>query len=143
MEEYPDSLLRGIVDKRDQWYKEGLIQPALFKAFGKPDEEGWRELSINWYDCADALLQLLRKPSENGGGLEYEGGAAQVKREEVDRLKHHENHRGFIDYERDRLPDNEYHGNILFLNKDPAEKTRYNMICGMLASCAVRIVPEH
>lgn len=103
------------------------------------------ELSINWYDCEAALLNLSMKLNEKKGGIEYKGGVAQVKREHLDRLKLNSKYRGRIDYERCRLPDNEHHGNILFLNKEPSEKRvnlLHRMLCNQLAINAEILKPD-
>lgn len=110
-EQYPESFLRGISNK-DFISKDGYVLPSAFQFDDGLRNNGKKELSINWYDCEDALVTALEQKREDGR-KQFSVGVAKL---DLVRVKIFlgafiENNTFF--YERQELPENPYHGNLL------------------------------
>jgi hypothetical protein len=142
MVQYPDTFLRGMLSDDPQWFKDGMVQPAVFKdGFDDPGRSGRNEMSINWHDGDEAVTELMNRPHKSEHRPNFLGGVAVADRGEIDRIKIHKNFTGCcISYERSPILGNEYHGNILFSGNK--SDTRISMFCAILASTAGRIKRE-
>ncbi len=139
---YPDKLIRGISNKDDvEGVISGFADSSLFKKFqaGRDRNDDYLELSINWCDDAGALDHILQEEKEPGV-LQFKFGAAILCRKEVDRLCKRPATKGKLAYERNLLPNNKYHGNIL-LDRSAYEIKKFrNMIASGLAICIDEVV---
>jgi hypothetical protein len=113
--DYPGRCIKGIPN--DTFLVEdGTVGSQLFhfKEEHKRDD-GFIEESINWEDDRFAIRYTLTQRMERKGKreLQFKAGVAIINREEIDRLKKQLPVRGRLLYERQRLENNPYHGNIL------------------------------
>lgn len=129
---YPDKLIRGITTLG--WLLEDRTG-ANINLFAFPSErsrpDGWIEESINWMDDA-AAIGFTFNQTDDDGQLKFKVGIAVLARDELDTLlKRHPGVRAIFRYERARLPNNEYHGNLLL--DQAKDKTLKRMIRDYLA----------
>lgn len=122
--EYPERFLRGIVQK--EHISNFYIRSSFFSSgFSKyPREDGYFDMSINWFDCKESLDQAMNQRKENTEekAITYKHGIAEFNTNIInDIIKRYNN---LLDYERAPLVDNAYHGNLLLSNKlDKLERT--------------------
>jgi hypothetical protein len=129
---YPDKFIRGITTFG--WLLEDRTG-ANMNLFAFPSErsrpDGWTEESINWMDDP-AAVGFTFSQTDDAGEPKFKVGIAILARNELDTLlKRHPGVRGIFRYERARLPDNEYHGNLLL--HQGKDKTLKRMIRDYLA----------
>ena len=128
---YPEEIIRGV---KSLTHVSGDNIKA--DAFQFPNNtcraDGCIEESINWNDDDDAIeFTVYQKRID--GEYRFKGGAAILSRKKVDDIMKLPIGRGYLKYERDKLPDNPYHGNLLVV-KD-MEKWRRTIIIASLAGC--------
>jgi hypothetical protein len=107
---YSDKLIRGISNPQmidDQ----GKASGELFHFEDSGRIEGFSEVSINWYDDEGALDHILNQRKQDSA-IQFKVGAAIILRNDIDHLIELL-FKNLIYYDRDKLPDNIYHGNIL------------------------------
>lgn len=125
---YPDACLRGL-RKKDWILDDGKIDTAAFmpsdpgKETGRPRPDGAWEVSINWEDDPGAIEQLKRESVAAHG-------AARLPRRKLEGLMDEPGAQGLLDYERQPVDNNPYHGNILLHAKEPRHR---RMIAAALA----------
>ena len=125
---FPDHCLRGIPN--DSYITEdGSIGPHLFYFEYPPRNDGLIELSINWEDDAHALVLIFNQKKPNGD-FQFKSGVVKIPRDELDRLNRRPTIAGVISYERNQLPDNPYHGNIL-LRSEVSKLTMKTIAAGI------------
>ena len=107
-------MIRGISDP--SWVSDGYASAALFQFKESNRREGFSELSINWYDDEGALDQILSQRKEKDNTIQFKGGAAILSKESVASINKIPRYIGTTHFDRDELPDNKYHGNILISN---------------------------
>ncbi|MBN2132808.1 MAG: hypothetical protein JW741_25130 [Sedimentisphaerales bacterium] len=74
-------------------------------------------------DDENAIPFTLNQTKDNGS-LQFKVGIAILSRRSLDRIKKDAVFAGFLDYERDQLETNPYHGNLLLKKDiDPRKKT--------------------
>jgi len=130
--EYPDYCLRGIRNKDFLVPGEKAAASNLFfLGNGKLRSSGWREGSINWQDDENAIDFTMNIQSENGGDFAFKAGVAVLARERLDYVVRLGQAMGRFAYERQQLPENPYHGNLLL--KDDTSKHIAIQIAGVLA----------
>ena len=130
-------MLRGL--KKEWINKYGLLKKSAF--IFEPNEkrkDDFQEASINWVDDSNAYTQILnqmnkRKPEE----FQFTYGYAIAKLSELNRTLAPFKNKGIFGYERDKLVDNPYHGNLL-LKKDVYDEVRG----GILATFVHKIIPR-
>lgn len=134
MNDLPDSCLRGI-PKKDFLTPEGLSYHAF-----KPDErtadsrqDKGQETSVNWEDDESVVESTLRRRDEKGH-ITFPYGLARLPCHKIDQLNSEPGSRSALTCERNPLPDNPYHGNIVF--RFGLSKATVNMIAGALALAA-------
>jgi len=125
---YPENCIKGIPNS-SYLSEDSLVLSHLFH-FKIQDsrEDGWIENSVNWEDDENAIDFTLGK--RKNGDFQFKAGVAIVQRSELDRLKDKPSIKGLLDYERARLPDNNYHGNIL-IRKETKTATMKKIAAGI------------
>ena len=127
----PDNCIKGIPNK-DFVIEDGNVAAHLFNFDSKhnrPDDD-LCEQSINWQDDEDAI-EFTLKQKKDDGTIQFKAGAAIIPREEIDRLSKLSTVKEVLSYERRKLDNNPYHGNLL-LKKDVPKPTM-RMIAASLA----------
>lgn len=126
-EEYPNNLIRGLIQNS---VEDGIVLAAAFQ-FKTNKERGDREeISINWHDNDNAIRIALEQKKKDTDFYQFPVGVAILSKNEIDKIN-------FIDYERDRLPDNPYHGNIFYKNITAAKK---RLLSGMLSMTVIKVI---
>ena len=124
--DFPAQCIRGL--RVQQWIRQDgklrtdAYRPNRSEKAQRPD--GLFAASINWDDDANAVPFTLTQPSA-------QFGHATVRRSNLDEIREDPGAKGVLQYERDELPDNRYHGNILFDKDTP--KPVETFIAGKLA----------
>jgi len=136
--DYPDQCLRGIKSKT-LIPEEGLVNNELFY-FDEKNSNGFFELSINWNDPEKAIPFTLAQKKDDGVEIKYKGGIAVIDRSELDKINKLQLLNGMLSYERAKLPENLYHGNLL-LNGD-VSKLKRKYIAVTLAIHVSEIIPQ-
>lgn len=130
---YPDVFIRGA----EFITEEGYVTQAAF-AFDDYDavsrnDDGFRELSINWLDDDGAIQILLNQENQRKGGPQFQGGYVRMSRYALLSLQDYINN-GHLSYEgrpvaadeENGIVENPYHGNLL-MQKDISNKSRTNL----------------
>jgi hypothetical protein len=133
---FAKELIRGIMNS-DQMAGD-YADASLFKNFEAAEgrNDGFLELSINWYDDIEALTSILHQKKDNGE-LQYKVGAAILPRKIIDEFRKRPIAKDRLAYERKAEPGNDYHGNLLL--KEGVSKKERNIIASGIASCVDRI----
>lgn len=108
---YPDKMIRGISSK-DFIDAEGRTSLSLFQFSDNIRKDGFAEVSINWYDEESALDCAMNQCKEDGS-YQFKVGVAILPRSWIDSLMLQPTGKGILDYERNILPNNSFHGNLL------------------------------
>ena len=108
--QYPGDFWRGIPNK--DFISNGQVLPDAFQFDKEVREDGYRELSINWNDCQEALTIALNQRKENGK-LQFRGGIANLKLSLVELILADYIKQEQFGYERREVEGNPYHGNLL------------------------------
>jgi hypothetical protein len=130
--EYPTCCLRGL--RSPGHLDNGIIKTEAYLPDLRTLKDGWAETSINWEDDTAVCEFTLAKRAQ------AEHGAARLERTEIDRIASQvPDCRGKVRYVRSPLPDNIYHGDILFDMNPP--KHVHKMIAAALALYSQFIPP--
>jgi hypothetical protein len=111
---FPDNGIKGIPNSSFLYNGESpQIATHLFY-FKEEDarDDGWTEQSINWEDDGNAVNFTLNQTKADGD-KQFKAGVAILPRVEIDRIRQRPTHADVLSYERQALPENPYHGNIL------------------------------
>ena len=138
--DYPSKILRGIPNKEflDEY---GNPHTSLFN-FSRPSSDrndNNIEESINWEDDEDAIRFTLEQKKD--GRIQFSEGIAVMSRSEVDRLCIRMVVKNKLTYERKKLPENKYHGNLLLANDTP-KKLKAKIAAG-LALCVEEVIKSN
>lgn len=126
-EEYPDNLIRGLIQDT---VEDGIVLAAAFQ-FKKNNKCGDREeISINWHDNDEAISITFSQKKKDTDLYQFPVGVAILSKNEIDKIS-------FINYERDRLPDNPYHGNIFYEGISTGKK---RLLAGMLSRAVIKVI---
>lgn len=128
---YPEDFWRGISSK--DFISNGQVLPGAFQFDNDVREDGYRELSINWNDCDEALTLALNQKKENGK-IQFRGGVANLKLSHVELIFSDFIKEKKLSYERHEMEGNPYHGNLLVL--DSLDKKIRSLISNGLALAA-------
>lgn len=135
---YPDNCIKGIPNEKEFLIPDGSVAAHLFHFKPEPRRTDSRdEQSVNWEDDDSAVPFTLAQRKE-GGERQFRGGVAILPRAEIDRINRRPTVGGILSYERQALPDNPYHGNILLRAGVP--KPTMKKIAACLAVAVSRIV---
>ncbi len=133
--DYAEKLIRGILNP--QWIDSDRRLSGEIFQFNESDHvKGFSETSINWYDDKGALEHILSQRKKDEDTPKYKGGAAIIPRCDINSLIDSP-FKGLVRYNRNALPDNKYHGNILL--KSGLPKSIKNAISQSIALCAETI----
>ena len=128
---YPDNCIRGIPKSTclEDRYNANL---TLFEFRRNPDRgDRWNEVSINWMDKEHTIDFTLEQENDEREFL-FMGGVAILPVVDLDKIR--KRHPEFFRYERQAIPKNRYHGNLLL--NDDTSKTRKTLIRAGLANCS-------
>lgn len=133
MDELPKKIIRGIPN-HTYIDDDGYPKYTLFYEFASnPAREIERlELSINWYDNTSALAQIFEQ-KKNDGEYQFKIGGVVLSKDELDRQRSRPAVQGLLSYERYKLEDNDYHGNLLL--KKGLSKDKIKLIASGIALC--------
>lgn len=134
-EKYPSDFYRGISSK-DFVYNSPDMDSGNMKTvksdafqFDVLRSDGYRELSINWNDDDNSIELLFNQKRENGK-IHFQAGAVKIDLALVKQLFKQFIDSEEFDYERNRLKENPYHGNLLVKDTAPKE-TRKKLMYGL------------
>lgn len=137
-ENYPDTLWRGI--SNSDFICDGYVLVSAFQFSKAVATDGFNELSINWNDN-DGSLELLLSQRKENGKLQFSAGAAKLETAKMKQYLSDFFESGTFKMERNSIPNNAYHGNLLIRNN--ANKQIQTMIANALALVAgTHIVPQ-
>ncbi len=136
---YPDYFLRGLSSK--DCIVDGRLVAGAFNGFTPSARHSdYEELSINWLDDNGAIDEAQNKKKGNGE-VQFKFGVAILSRNRMDmNLKHYRLNKNDFDYERHKIPGNEYHGNLL-ASKALKPQIR-KVIIGALCLCMENHLPR-
>ena len=132
-EKYPSDFFRGIPTKDYVYVSPDIGDMKAVKSdafqFDVLRDDGYREMSINWNDDSNSIKLLFDQKRDNGK-YHFQAGAVKIDLASVKQL-----FKQFIDskefaYERKKLEDNPYHGNLLAKDTTPKE-TRKKLMYGL------------
>ena len=132
---FPDHCIRGIPHK-GYVNPDGTIGAHLFFFVGKDAGDGWLRESINWQDD-DSALDFTCNQTKTDGSPQFTG-ACTVPRLDLDRLGLSPLSPGLLSYERQPVPENGFHGNLLF--RAGVEKLTMKMFGASLALAVESVV---
>lgn len=136
--DFPTNFYRGIANK--DFISNGFVQQAAFQFDDEIREDGYKELSINWNDCDDALNKALEQRKTNGK-LQFSAGVANLDLQKVEMMLFDYIRQEIFSYERREVEGNPYHGNLLL--KGSVDKRCRSLISSGLALVAgLNIIPQ-
>jgi hypothetical protein len=144
MIEYSDNLLRGL--SADDWVKDGIVTASAFQIKFEPTfmRNDCAANSISWEDDTSVVeLMMQQKKKENGeqnDKLQYKVGLARIPRKEVDHIMRLPTIKDILSYEREPLPDNKYHGNLLV--RPESSLAQRKLLPGVIACLVSEIIPR-
>jgi hypothetical protein len=136
---YPDNCLRGIWNEQHVG-KDGLVDTSVFyftDACVRPT--GDFEQSVNWEDDDKAIPFTLSQKKEDGTP-QFKGGVAVIARSELDRLSKLPTLDQALSYDRQPLPENSYHGNLVLAAGVSKQRRKY--LAAAIALHVCRIVRQ-
>jgi len=107
---YPADFWRGISNK--DFVSNGYVLPGAFQFDEDVREDGYRELSINWNDCDEALT-IAQNQRKVNGKLQFRVGIANLNLSLVELILSEYIKQEQFSYERREIEGNPYHGNLL------------------------------
>ena len=125
---YPENFLRGISNKTHVT-PDGAISSAAFYFDQQHITDDWMEQSICWEDD-DSVISLMMKQKKESD-IQFKAGVVRVPRGSISYINRLPMYRALLAYERKRLEDNPYHGNLL-LKKD-TNKGKMKIVAAMIA----------
>ncbi len=137
---YPDHLLRGVYNDEYIGPDNEPTSTLFYFDYNKPPrDDGLRAFSINWHDDDGALdsIFLQRKDDKT---LQFKAGAAVLSRADLDLACHNHIVSQHLHYERQVLPNNKYHGNLLL--EASVQKPRMHKIASAIALCVTHVIPN-
>lgn len=136
---FSDNLLRGLTIP-DALTDEGTVSSQVFQFKEEHSrDDGWIEQSINWEENDDVLSFTLDQIKDDGS-FQFKMGIVRLERKEIDKLNARPTikNKNLLSYEKQPLPDNCYHGNILL--KSSVSKPTKRMIAANLAAAVSKII---
>ena len=117
-DQYPEWLIRGIPNC--SFVQNGLLTHEAFQ-FDENEsrKDGFSELSVNWMDDDNAMSFTLKQRNERKDKPAFPGGVAKLELEKIKMILACHIEASHFAYERQRLSNNPYHGNLLLLKGLP------------------------
>ena len=112
---YPDRCARGLSQESITIFQgEELVADSAFQFQPNQKDKQLLECSINWVDDAGAIKQMQQETKANGH-LKFQHGIVCIRIVDIDQS----NNRWLqgLTYNRDILPNNPYHGNLIIPNE--------------------------
>lgn len=128
MPAYPSNCLRGLRKAENVISDTSSIDTSAFlpdKHTEADRDDGGIETSIDWEDDESVLDRTMRNHQQSAHGV------ARLPRSDIDRAAAQPGAINALWYERDRLPDNPHHGNLVFQTSMPPRQRK--MIAASLA----------
>lgn len=138
---YPELFLRGLREKDHFNERDNTITMKGYlpdTRTAKVREDKGYETSINWEDN-DKVAKFTLELKENGKPC-YPFGIVRLPLLEIERIKNNFATKDMLSYERAEFPDNEYHGNIVFIGGLP--QLKQNMIASVLAAYSSKVIHQ-
>ena len=137
---YPDKFIKGIPN--NSFIGEDDLPTSDLFYFQEQHQkknrvDNFLEESISWRDDegADTLLFNQMK----NGSYQFNAGIAIMCRKEFDKLKKLPHLQEILNYEREELPENKYHGNLIL--KNTVKKRKMKEIAAIIANiCFLEII---
>lgn len=138
MDDYPELLLRGIVNNSPEFITpEGYPTQGVFKFDsydGDSRDDGFCELSVNWVDNEDAIHTLLNQINVKKGTIQFQGGYCKLNRLLIKQVLKDYIDNNHLSYERHPIKaapengnqNNPFHGNLLIKN-DISKQAKTNI----------------
>jgi len=116
---YPQTCIKGIPDKNSLTPDKTRCGSHLFHFKKNQDrKDGWDETSINWEDD-NTVIEFTFNQIRHDGNKQFKEGVALIYREELDQVARLAFIKNKLAYERNKLKNNKYHGNILLREDVP------------------------
>lgn len=117
---YPDRCARGLSQQLVTiFHGEELVGNSAFQFQQSNKNKELLECSINWVDDPGAINQIQEETKPNGY-LKYQHGIVCIRRVDIDQSNNRWIQR--LTYNRDILPDNPYHGNLIIPREYTAKR---------------------
>ena len=139
---YPEKIIRGIASKSFV-DSEGRLSSEAFQFLTNPERtDGFEEASINWYDNEEAFqIAWNQKKSLSDDTFQFKAGVAILSREFLDSIIVRPNIQKALEYERQPIDGNKYHGNLL--RKVGLEKQIQRMVASAIALSMEMFIPRN
>lgn len=146
---YPAELLGGVNNSTNEFVTPyGYLTKNVFRIdpydAAARDDDGYREISVTWLDCEEAIDILKNQLNERRGTQQFQGGYCKINKTKMELILQTYADAGHFKYERrpteatEINSANPYHGNLLVKN-ELAENDRVN-IQASLATIAGRVI---
>jgi hypothetical protein len=140
--DYPEFCLKG-VPSPDQLDDDNRVQPGLY-AFSrqKMDNNGQVKQSVVWQDCQTETITRTRyqkHPDKNE--YQFKGGVVKISLRDLEYIRDAAISGHKFTYEREPLPNNDSHGNLILLDFDQVPKKERKWIELTLALMSVYVCP--
>jgi len=139
---YPERCIKGIpsTEYLDSQFGETIVGAHLFQFQDRGNRtDGWLEESVNWEDDDTVIDRTLRQ-EKAPGQKQFKGGVAIIARRDLDQMKMSGRFATVLDYERQPVADNPYHGNLLLATR--TANIRRKLSAAQLALCVSKILPQ-
>jgi hypothetical protein len=136
---FPDNFLRGISDESCITPGETCLSGGAFEFDPNAErEDDLLESSICWEDD-DTVVELMLKQKKEGlkEKVQFKVGVGVLSCDCINIINNSPGLKNILKYERKKLHDNPYHGNLLINNK--THKIKRRNLSGMLGSYVTRI----
>lgn len=135
---FPEDFIRGISNK--DFIQDGYVLASAFQFDYHGREDNMSEVSINWLDDEKAIELALNQRKENGN-IQFPAGVAKLNLSTVKFfLKNISAHT--FSYERNELPDNPFHGNLLLKN-DVTKLVKQLVTNGLALAAGTNIITNN
>lgn len=142
MMDLPDKFIRGIKSS-SELDDDGVPAASVFMFDDKltKPERNLAEISINWVDNDKVMENTLKEESTKfPGELLYKKGVAVLSTEEYHKICTSPNNKqNGLHYERDKLPDKPYHGNLL-LQIGTNKRVKLRIAYSIIQTCFIEII---
>lgn len=140
--DYPPTMLRGIPNKSIQFFdSRGKVTGNVFRPYdGQEPKNGFYEVSVNWEDDDETEKFTLHEQLEDGS-YHYKGGVARVSLERIDAMRQEDPWIGAVEYGRDPIEGNDYHGNLLLSESRVESKISKRALLAKLQLTIIAVIP--